>query len=54
MRAGLLLRHYCGLAAKPAGRVANDDEHDDHGRHRIPDAPIFEIRWRFFVLPSRS
>ena len=46
--AGLLLRHHRGLAAKPAGRVADDDEHDDHGRNRIPDARLLQIHWPGF------
>src|SRR5919106_6592486 len=48
-RCCLLLGCRCRRAAKPTGRVADDDEHDDHGRNRVPDAPILEIHWP--VLP---
>jgi hypothetical protein len=43
MRPCRLLGCRCRPAPKPTGGVADDDQNDDHGRNRVPDAPVFEI-----------
>jgi hypothetical protein len=50
-RCSLLLGCRCGRAAKPGGRVADDDEHDDHGRNRVPEGRSLESIGLSSLLP---